>query len=153
MNGIDRFQNALVRRFDAADHMDGAIELRTIELHRQGLHLVDQKLRLPVADSAARLHGVRDQHELGGAQIARIQTVFHGIALVGFDIDAELAQRLDVLVDALTLGAYLVFAETLDDARHGHAMFGIGFLLKNLKQVQNLDFRGFIIRHDSRSFP
>ena len=60
---------------------------------------------LAVGDGSARLNGVDHQHELTEGECAAFDGVLHGIALVCFDVDVELAQHVDVGVDALALGA------------------------------------------------
>ena len=54
------------------------------------------------------MNGVNHEHELFEGEIASLDGIFHGVALVGFDVDVEIAQRLDVVVDAFAFGGYPV---------------------------------------------
>ena len=88
---------------------------------------------------------------VGAVEDAPLDGVLDGIALVGAHIDVELAQHLDVVVDALPLGADAVFCQALDDLRDAQAVLRIGLLLLYLQQVMPLQLRLACVRHRHHS--
>lgn len=58
-----------------------------------------------VRDGSARLDGIDHQHELVDCEITSLDGVFDGIALIRLHV-YELAQRLDVVVDAFVFGRH-----------------------------------------------
>ena len=126
------------------------VEKRLLAVGGELFDVGDKHARLPLGDGTARLNGVDHEHELFEGEIASLDGIFHGVALVGFDVDVEIAQRLDVVVDAFALGGYPVRIEPLENLRHGKAVLGVGFLLKDLPEIENFELRLAVVRHNSR---
>ena len=108
MDGVDGREHAFAFRLDASFDVDAAVEKRLLAVGGELFDVGDEHARLPLGDGTARLNGVDHEHELFEGEIASLDGIFHGVALVGFDVDIEVAQRLDVVVDAFAFGGYPV---------------------------------------------
>ena len=73
------------------------------------------------------------------SEVAPLQRVLHRRALVGTHVQAELAQRLDVAVDAFALGRDALCLQPLEDLRHREPLHGIGLLLEHPHEIQQLE--------------
>ena len=150
MDGVDGREHALAFRLDASFDVDAAVEKRLLAVGGELFDVGDEHARLPLGDGTARLNGVDHEHELFEGEIASLDGIFHGVALVGFDVDVEVAQRLDIVVDAFAFCRYPIRSKPLDDLRHGKAVLGVGFLLKDFPEIENFELRLAVVRHNSR---
>ena len=117
---------------------------------RKLLDVGDEHLRLFVGDGPTGLNGVNQKHEFAEGKVTSLDGVFYGAALVGADVYVELAQRLDVGVDAFAFRVYAVLVESLDDLRHRKPVLGVCFLLQNLQEVEDLYLCFAVICHGMR---
>lgn len=147
MDGIDRGKRAFALRFDTPLHVNPAIQQHLLVAARKLFDVRDEQLRLAVRDGSARLDGIDHQHEFVDREITSLDGVFDGIALIRLHVYVELAQRLDVVVDAFAFGRHAVFRQPLDDLRHGQAVRNVGLFLQNLQEVQDFHFRFAVASH------
>lgn len=147
MDDIDRPEHALALRLDASPHVDAAIEKQLLAVVRKLLDVGDEHLCLLVGNGPTGLNGVNQKHEFAEGEVTSLDGVFYGAALVGADVYVELAQRLDVGVDAFALRVYAVLVESLDDLRHRKPVLGVRFLLQDFQEVEDLYLCFAVICH------
>lgn len=144
---VDAREHAVVFRGDAPRNVYATVEKLALVVACEKLQVRRERVRLATREELARLHGIDEQHELRQREIAPRDGVLHGASLVGLDFDAEVAQRLYVAIDALSLGGDVELVEALDDARHRDAVLGVGLVFQDLLDVEQLELRLAVVRH------
>ena len=127
--------------------MDAAVEDLAVLFVREPLDAPHEAVRLPLGDGAAGLDRVDHDHELFEGKLVGHDAVLHGACAVRSHVDTELAQRVEVRIDALSLCRHAVLGEPLDDLGHREAVLGVGLFPEDLEQVENLDLRLAVVRH------
>ena len=127
--------------------MDATVEDLAVFFVRETLDAPYEAVRLPLGDGAAGLDRVDHDHELLEGKLVGHDAVLHGARAVRAHVDAELAQCVEVRVDALSLGRHAVLGKPLDNLGHREAVFGVGLFPEDLEQVENLDLGLAVVRH------
>ena len=104
----------------------------------QPLQLADQGVALALGEEAGGLHRVHEQLHLGQLEVPVPHEPAWGLALPALDVQPELAQGLQIVIDALALRFDVRPGQLLDDLGHSEGMFLIGLPQEHLVQMEQL---------------
>ena len=136
VDAVDVAVDLLVRGLDAVgdDHL--TVQLLRLILRGEGLDLLDQLAALLLCDELGALDGVDQELQLLGLELAGHEAEEADLADLGLDdIHAEVAQGLDIAVDALALGGDAAAVKIVDDVGDRHAVFFIRPLEEELHDI------------------
>ena len=118
----------------------------------EGLQLADERVALPAGDKTAGLHRVHQQLEFGQLKGTLAQKPARSLPLAALHVQAEGAQRLHIIVDALALGMDIHALQCVDELLYGQGMLLVGALPEKLAQAEQFAFLVGASRHIHSSF-
>ena len=104
----------------------------------QPLQLADEGHALALGQERRRLHHVDEQLQLRQLEVALPQKVAEALALYRLHVHAVHPQQLQIVVEALALGADAAARQIGDHVLHGLGMLLVGLLLQVARQIQQL---------------
>ena len=119
----------------------------------QPFQLADQGVALLLGDEPGGLDGVHEQLQLGELKVPLPHEPAGGPALLALDIQPELAQGLQVVVNAFALGFDVVFGQLLDELGHGDGVVLVGLAKEDPIEMEQLGLLVGAFCHIVTPFP
>ena len=139
MDLVDVSKDAPVLRLDASHDVDSSVELLLLIAVCKRLDACNEVSGLPLRDGTAGFDCIDHEHEPAEREVGMCQSVARRMRAIGLDCDIEIAECLDVAIDALALCLYAIRLELLDELCHRESMLGVGLLLEDLPEIEDLE--------------
>ena len=133
-------EHRFVLHLDAAFHVHVLGERGGLVAGAQRRQAFGEAMGHANREKARGLHGVGEQHKLGGGEGARDEGVADRMRGKLRDVEAEGAKGVQVSVHRFALGLDACLGQTRDDFGAGEAVALVGALVEHLSEVEQLQF-------------